>query len=88
MNDAFPIVCQLGAELDKRRDGWQKQKALVLLVALAGPWDAAAQLAAALGVPEDLQEAIYRESEEKKQTAAAEVHRIALQHRPRLEVVA
>lgn len=69
MNDPFPIVCQLGDEMQKRRDGWQKVKALLLMTHMAAlasntlaetgidAWSlGASQLADALGVPPELQE--------------------------------
>lgn len=63
MRDPFPLVCQLGDELERRRDGWQKAKALVLLVALSGDWNlGACQLADALGIPPHLQEEIRLEA--------------------------
>lgn len=57
MRNAFAIVAKLGERLQ-----WRDQKALVLLVANSGPWEAAGQLADALGIGPDLQEAIYHES--------------------------
>ena len=65
MRDPFPIVCKLGERLQ-----WRDQKALVLLVAMHGPWEAAGQLADALGVGPDLQEQVYREAAAKRVSAA------------------
>lgn len=62
MRDAFAVVAQLGQRLEKERTGWRDVKALILLVAQAGEWTSAAQLADALGVSPDEQEAIYQEA--------------------------
>ena len=69
MNDPFPIVCDLGKEFQRRRDGWQKAKALLLLTHLAAlasdtlaetgidAWNlGASQLADAFGIPPEFQE--------------------------------
>ena len=63
---AFPIVAMLGDRLQRERTGWRDAKALVKLVA-ANDWNAAANLADALGIPASAsgsnrtQEAIYQE---------------------------
>lgn len=58
MRDPFPLVCRLGERLP-----WSEQKALVLLVAISGPWEAGAcQLADALGIGPVEQEAIRAEA--------------------------
>lgn len=61
MRDAFPIVANLGQRLEQEPTGWRDAKALIVLVAQAGPWDAAAALADALGINPAAQEAVYRE---------------------------
>lgn len=61
VRDAFAVVAQLGERLAQEKNGWRDTKALIVLVAQAGEWGAAAQLADALGVGPDVQEAIYRE---------------------------
>lgn len=66
VRDPLPIVCKLGDRLH-----WRDQKALVLLVAMNGDWSGGAcQLADALGIPDTVQEELYRES----QTKRAEAH--------------
>ena len=57
---AFPIVAMLGDRLQRERTGWRDAKALIKLVA-ANDWNAAANLADALGVAPDAQEAIFHE---------------------------
>ena len=66
MRDAFPIVCALGDRFRKESTGLRDAKALVLLVAQAGPpeqvWPAAQELAEALGFNDDYIERMYREA--------------------------
>jgi len=61
VRDPFAVACRARDRLD-----WPAQKALVLIVAAqedgAPAWSYAAELCAVLGIPEDAQEAIYRES--------------------------
>lgn len=57
--DAVEIVGMLGARMAKERTGWRDVKALVVLVAASGPWQAAADLADALGVHPSDQEQIF-----------------------------
>lgn len=68
MRDPLAIVGMLGSRLEKEKTGWRDMKALVLTVAIASDeWEPAADLADALGIAPDLQEAIYEEAQLHKQ---------------------
>ena len=66
MRSPFAIVAMLGDRLRREATGWRDAKALILLVAQAGPpeeaWPCAADLADALGINDDFQERLYREA--------------------------
>jgi hypothetical protein len=67
VRDPYAVGCKA-----KDRLGWAEQKALLLIVAQCPDglpaWTYAAQLAAVLDVPEDAQEAIYREAVGHRET--------------------
>lgn len=63
MRNEFAVVASLGIRFESQKTGWRDVKALIMVAARAGPdqWPAAADLADALGVHPDQQEAIYHE---------------------------
>lgn len=87
MRDGAPlaIVGMLGSRLEKERTGWRDLKALVLFVAISSDdWAPAADLADALGIAPDLQEAIYEEAQLHKQGVAKDTPRAARPKRARV----
>lgn len=67
MRDPFAVACKA-----RDRLGWPEQKALVLIVAAQADglpaWSYAAQLCDVFGIPDDAQEAIYREVATHRET--------------------